>query len=213
MRESEHAVPEPDSPAPDAVTSDDVPSEEVPEAVSEDDVLAPEEIQQFEADLATLQRERDEWLDTTRRLQADFENYRKRVMREQTALVERASERLLEQLLPVLDNFELALRSIDEDTSETEMQAQPTGGEAKPESTSERFRKGVELVYADLVSVLEKSGLARIDALGAPFDPNEHEAVMQDEGDGEPVVGQVLRTGWKLKGRVLRPSMVKVTRR
>ena len=56
------------------------------------------------------QRERDEWLDTTRRLQADFENYRKRVVREQTALVERASEGLLEQLLPVLDNFELALR-------------------------------------------------------------------------------------------------------
>ncbi len=56
-----------------------------------------------------------------------------------------------------------------------------------------------------------RNGLERIDAVGAPFDPNEHEAVMQDDGDGEPVVGDVLRTGWKLKGRVLRPAMVKVT--
>ena len=150
------------------------------------------EIAQFEADLASLQRERDEWLDTTRRLQADFENYRKRVVREQTALVERASEGLLEQLLPVLDNFELALRSIGEE--------------------HEQVRKGVELVYADLVDVLERNGLERIDALGTPFDPNEHEAVMQDDGEGEPVVGDVMRTGWKLKGRVLRPAMVKVTR-
>jgi molecular chaperone GrpE len=158
-----------------------------------DDVLAPDEIQQFEADLASLQRERDEWLDTTRRLQADFENYRKRVVREQTALVERASEGLIEQLLPVLDNFELALRSIGEE--------------------HEQVRKGVELVYAELLSVLEREGLERIEAVGAPFDPNEHEAVMQEDGDGdgEPVVGDVFRTGWKLKGRVLRPSMVKVT--
>ena len=159
----------------------------------ESDVLAREEIQQFEADLASLQRERDEWLDTTRRLQADFENYRKRVVREQTMLVERASEGLVEQLLPVLDNFELALRSIGEGDD------------------TEQVRKGVELVYADLVAVLERNGLERIEAEGAPFDPNEHEAVMQEDGDGEPVVGDVLRTGWKLKGRVLRPSMVKVT--
>jgi molecular chaperone GrpE len=194
MPADEEAVPEPDAPAPDAAH---------PDQEEETDVLAPEEIQQFEADLAALQRERDEWLDTTKRLQADFENYRKRVVREQTALVERAAEGLLEQLLPVLDNFELAVR---------EMQAQPTGGEAEPESTSSRVRKGVELVYADLVSVLERNGLERIEAIGVPFDPNEHEAVLQDDGDGDPVVGDVLRTGWKLKGRVLRPSMVKVTR-
>ncbi len=93
----------------------------------------------------------------------------------------------------MLDNFELAIANLDDDTSE-------------------KVRKGVELVYADLVSVLERNGLERIEAEGTPFDPQEHEAVMQDDGAGEPVVGQVLRTGWKLKGRVLRPSMVKVTR-
>jgi molecular chaperone GrpE len=191
MPAEDEAVPGPGLPGQDAASVDDEGPD--PEEEVSDDVLAPEEIQQFEADLAAIQRERDEWLDTTRRLQADFENYRKRVVREQTSLVERASEGLVEQLLPVLDNFELTLQNVDA-------------------SADEQIRKGVELVYADLVAVLEKNGLERIDALGAPFDPNEHEAVMQEDGDGEPVVGQILRTGWKLKGRVLRPSMVKVTK-
>jgi molecular chaperone GrpE len=152
------------------------------------------EAEQFEQDIAQLQQERDDLLDTSRRLQADFENYRKRVLREQTALVERASEGLLEQLLPVLDSFELALRNVDDS------------------GVDEKVRKGIELVFAELLGVLERAGLERVEARGAPFDPNEHEAVMQDDGDGEPHVGDVLRTGWKLKGRVLRPAMVKVTR-
>src|SRR5438128_3821257 len=155
---------------------------------------APAEAEQFENDLDALQRERDELLDTTRRLQADFENYRKRVLREQTALVERATEALLEQLLPVLDSFELAVHNLE-------------AGDV-----DEKVRKGIELAFAELVGVLERAGLERIDAHGAVFDPNQHEAVMQDEGDGEPHVGDVLRTGWRLSGRVLRPAMVKVTK-
>lgn len=145
-------------------------------------------------DIDALQRERDDLLGTSQRLQADFENYRKRVLREQTALVERATEGLLEQLLPVLDSFQLALANLD---SSTDVQS---------------VRKGVELVYAELLSVLERSGLEPIAALGESFDPNVHEAVMQEDGAGEPRVGDVLRTGWKLKGRVLRPAMVKVTK-
>jgi len=171
-------------------------SGEKPEFTAEEPDLdgdpAPAEAEQLVNDLDVLQRERDDLLDTTRRLQADFENYRKRVLREQTALMERATEGLVEQLLPVLDSFELAVGNLDD--------------------VDEKVRKGIELAYAELVAVLERAGLARIDAHGAPFDPNEHEAVLQDEGDGEPVVGEVLRTGWKLGGRVLRPAMVKVTR-
>jgi len=162
-------------------------------AVSEEEAAASE----LEADLARLSRlesERDEYLDTLRRVQAEFENYRKRVIKEQTALVDRATEGLVEQLLPVLDSFELALKNAD------------TAG------SDESVRKGVELVYAELVGVLEKAGVSRIEAEGKPFDPNVHEAVMQEEGDGEPVVSDVLRTGYTLKGRVLRPAMVKVTR-
>jgi molecular chaperone GrpE len=116
------------------------------------------------------------------------------VLREQTALVERATEGLLEQLLPVLDSFELAVHNL------------------QAGDVDEKVRKGIELAFAELVGVLERAGLERIDAHGAVFDPNQHEAVMQDEGDGEPHVGDVLRTGWRLSGRVLRPAMVKVTK-
>jgi molecular chaperone GrpE len=62
------------------------------------------------------------------------------------------------------------------------------------------------------LGALEKAGLSRVEAEGKPFDPNEHEAVMQEEGEGEPVVSEVVRPGYRLKGRVLRPAMVKVTR-
>ena len=163
-------------------------------AVGDDERSDEDDAAQIVADIDALQRERDDLLGTSQRLQADFENYRKRVLREQTALVERATEGLVEQLLPVLDSFELALANLDSDTD------------------VESLRKGVELVYAELLGVLERSGLEPIAALGEPFDPNVHEAVMQDDGSGEPRVGGVLRTGWKLKGRVLRPAMVKVTR-
>jgi molecular chaperone GrpE len=164
-------------------------------AVSEEEVAA----SQLEADLARLtqiESERDEYLETLRRVQAEFENYRKRVIKEQTALVDRATSGLVEQLLPVLDSFELALKNVD----------------AAGSDDIESVRKGVELVYAELLGVLEKAGLSRIEAEGKPFDPNVHEAVMQEDGDGEPVVTDVLRTGYTLKGRVLRPAMVKVTR-
>jgi molecular chaperone GrpE len=186
----------PDPLAPDQVAADRGPADQTAatsvagsEAAGDDD-----EAGQVIADIDLLQRERNDLLDTSQRLQADFENYRKRVLREQTALVERATEGLVEQLLPVLDSFELALANLDADVD------------------IDRVRKGIELVYAELLGVLERAGLERIDALDEPFDPNEHEAVMQEDGDGEPRVGGVLRTGWKLKGRVLRPAMVKVVR-
>jgi molecular chaperone GrpE len=171
------------------------PEDEREAAVAEEEAAASE----LEADLAKLtqlETERDEYLDTLRRVQAEFENYRKRVIKEQTALVDRATEGLVEQLLPVVDSFELALKNLDAASSDE----------------VESVRKGVELVYAELLGVLEKAGLTRIEAEGKPFDPNVHEAVMQEEGDGEPVVTDVLRTGYTLKGRVLRPAMVKVTR-
>ena len=164
-------------------------------AVSEEEAAASE----LEADLARLSQvesQRDEYLDTLRRVQAEFENYRKRVIKEQTALVDRATQGLVEQLLPVLDSFELALKNSDVAGSDD----------------TESVRKGVELVYAELLGVLEKAGLSRVEAEGKPFDPNVHEAVMQEEGEGEPVVTDVLRTGYTLKGRVLRPAMVKVSR-
>ena len=77
----------------------------------------------------------------------------------------------------------------------------------------EKLRKGVELVYAKLVDALRAEGLERIEAEGKPFDPNEHEALMQTgDGDGEPVVAEVFREGYRLRGKVLRPAQVRVTR-
>ena len=177
------------------VNGNDLPPRDIDEAAVSEEEAAASELEADLARLSQLESERDEYLGMLRRVQADFENYRKRVIKEQTALVDRATEGLIEQLLPVLDSFELALKNAAADGSDVE-----------------NVRKGVELVYAELLGVLEKAGLSRIEAEGKPFDPNVHEAVMQEEGDGEPVVADVLRTGYTLKGRVLRPAMVKVTR-
>jgi molecular chaperone GrpE len=147
----------------------------------------------IEHDLDRLLDERDQMRSLAQQIQADFENYRKQAMKRETAIVERASETVLEQLLPVLDSFDAALMQLSADTDPA-------------------LRKGVELVFAQLVGVLEHAGLERIDADGQPFDPNEHEAVLQDDGEGEPVVAETMRTGYRLKGRVLRPAMVKVSR-
>jgi molecular chaperone GrpE len=165
------------------------------DAHEDDDGAAEDAAAAVESDLAELQVERTELVDTLRRVQADFENYRKRVLREQTALVDRATDRLVEELLPVLDSFEGALGTIAADTPETE-----------------KLRDGVSGIHAQLMAVLEKAGLERIDADGSPFDPNEHEAVLQDDGDGDPQVAQTMRTGYRLKGKVIRPSMVRVSR-
>jgi molecular chaperone GrpE len=148
------------------------------------------------ADLDAARAEAAQYLDHLRRLQAEFDNYRKRVVKEQTDLAELGALPVARRLLEVLDDFELALMSADETHDYA------------------RFVKGVELVYAKLVDALKAEGLERIDADGAPFDPAFHEALMQTgEGDGEPVVSDVLRPGYTLKGRVLRPAGVRVERR
>ncbi len=146
-----------------------------------------------EDDLDRLLGERDDMRALAQQIQADFENYRKQAMRRETSIVERASEGLVEKLLPVLDSFEAAVAQL-------------------PADTDPGVRKGVELVFSQLVGVLENAGLERIDADGASFDPNEHEAVMHEDGDGEPTVAATMRTGYRLKGRVVRPAMVKVTK-
>jgi molecular chaperone GrpE len=153
----------------------------------------PEAAEVLEHDLEQLLGERDQMRTLAQQIQADFENYRKQAMKRETAIVERASESLLEQLLPVLDSFDAALVQLSD-------------------ATDPALRKGVELVFAQLVGVLEHAGLERIDAAGKPFDPNEHEAVLQEDGDGDPLVAETMRTGYRLKGRVLRPAMVKVSR-
>jgi molecular chaperone GrpE len=168
--------------------------EDVEEGLGVDDVdpeaLADSEVSGSTAD-EDLVRERDEMRALAQRIQADFENYKKRVQRDQAETAERGTALLVEQLLPVLDNFDLALLSL--------------------EDADELVRKGVELVYADFVAVLERAGLERIPTDGTPFDPEVHEAVLHEPGSGEPTVVETMRSGYRLKGRVLRPAMVKVS--
>ena len=140
--------------------------------------------------------EAEQYRDHLQRLQAEFDNYRKRVLREQTTAVEQASGPVFRRLLEVLDDFDLAL-----------MHAQD-----RPDF--DRFLHGVELVYAKLVDTLRAEGLEQMDALGKPFDPENHEALLQTgDGEGDPVVADVLRPGYTLKGRVLRPAGVRVERK
>ena len=148
------------------------------------------------SDIEAVRRESTEYREHLQRLQAEFDNYRKRALKQQTQALELAAQPVMRRLLEVLDDFELALMAAND----------------KPDF--DRFLHGVELVYAKLVDTLTSEGLERIDAEGKPFDPELHDALMQTgEGEGEPVVADVLRPGYTLKGRVLRPAGVKVVRR
>ncbi|MBI2238194.1 MAG: nucleotide exchange factor GrpE [Actinobacteria bacterium] len=156
--------------------------------------LPPETPADLEEELAAARGEAAEYLDHLRRLQAEFENYRKRVLKEQTRALEMASEPLVRKLLEVLDEFQLALMAAEE----------------RPDF--DKFLRGVELVYAKLMESLKSEGLKRIEAEGKPFDPERHEALMGSSGgDGELVVADVLREGYELRGRVIRPAGVRVT--
>jgi len=144
--------------------------------------------------LAALQKERDSFKDQFLRAVADFDNYRKRIDRERREVSEYAAADVILELLPIIDNFERAL------------QAPAVGDEA--------FKKGVELIHKQMLDLLRKRGVTLIDALGADFDPNLHQAVMHEESpehrEGE-VIGE-LRKGYTMNDRLLRPAMVKVAK-
>ncbi|MGH2546645.1 MAG: nucleotide exchange factor GrpE, partial [Actinomycetota bacterium] len=172
-------------------------SDEAPEASPEETPLVDEGDVEGAPAQPDVEERATEYLADLKRLKAEFENYRKRVLREQTRALELAAEPLVGKLLEVVDEFELALMA----------------AEAKPDF--DRFLHGVELVYAKLMDILRSEGLRRIEAEDRPFDPERHEALLQAEGeaDGEPYVADVLRAGYTLKGRVIRPAGVKVGRR
>jgi molecular chaperone GrpE len=165
------------------------------EAVAED-VIERDGAEVLEADLASARSEAATYLDDLRRLQADFDNYRKRMLREQTMRVAAASQALVSRLLPVLDNFELAI------------------SHAEQSREFDRMLKGVEMVFGELREVLRSEGLSTIEAEGKPFDPSCHEAVVAVEEEGaEPgTVVDVVRNGYEFQGKVLRPAMVKVAK-
>lgn len=149
---------------------------------------------QEENEIQQLKDELKEQEEKYLRLYAEFENYKRRIQKENQTLKTYQAQGVLTDILPTIDNIERALQIEGDDESFKSLQ------------------KGVQMVYESLLRALEENGLEKIEALGQQFDPNFHQAVMQDSDDsyesGE--VTQELQTGYKLKGRVLRPSMVKV---
>lgn len=129
------------------------------------------------------------------RLMAEFQNYKKRVAKEKNDIREYATEKLVMELLPVLDNFERALAANAEDD--------PAG-----------YAKGMELIFTQMVTELQKSGLAEVEAEGQDFDPTKHNAVMTEENEEleSGKVSKVLQKGYTLNDKVIRPSMVAVTK-
>ena len=152
----------------------------------------PEEEVEVVDELAQAQKERDEYLDALQRLKAEFDNYRKRVAREEAVLAARASERLVRELVPVLDDLERAL-------------------EAAAAHEEAKLEDGVRLVHRSLAGALAKEGLAEIGTDGK-FDPHTQEALLSQPSEAEEgTVIQVLQKGYTLGDRVLRPARVVIS--
>jgi len=145
----------------------------------------------LEEQVAALEAERDEHLNDLKRVAAEFENYRKRVLRDQESLVARAHERLVKELLPVLDDLERALAAAEQHEEAT-------------------LEEGVRLVHRELAAALEREGLAEIETNGR-FDPHVHEALLSQPSEAEEgSIIEVVQKGYALGDRVVRPARVVV---
>ncbi|MEI6736194.1 MAG: nucleotide exchange factor GrpE [Actinomycetes bacterium] len=165
--------------------------------VTPEEFEVPSTVEEILDERSESEQQRDEYKDALQRLQADFENYKKRVARTSEEVVTRAVADVVAKLLPVLDALDLAQAHFtNADTSELD------SAEAKA------------LIQARglLLDTLKKEGLDRVDAAGVSFDPQIHDAVMHIEGDGSggQIVDDILRAGYQWKGTVVRPAMVRV---
>jgi len=189
MKKSEPSVPPPEAPEPDEALGDADSS-----AVTEAGNLAPEQIEE----LKTRAAKADEHWERLLRTTADFDNFKKRAARERQEAVKFANESLIQKLIPVLDNFEMALAAA-QSSSTTEMKS---------------LTDGVAMIHSQLRQTLGEAGLEELIATDRVFDPNLHEAVSQQESSevAEGQVLQQLRKGYKLRDRLLRPATVIVAK-
>lgn len=144
-------------------------------------------------------KELKEAQDRVLRLIADFDNFRKRVQREKEELYQYSSMNIIEKILPVIDNLERALQNLNQQDKEVQ-----------------NLFSGVEMIYRQLMEILAQEGLKPVEDLGFPFDPQVHEAVMQEQakkGQEDNEVVEVMRKGYKFKEKLLRPAMVKVAKK
>ena len=173
---------------------DDPPVEAEPLVPLEAATITPEQLEELKDRAAKADENWERLLRTT----ADFENFKKRVTREKQEAIRYANEGLLQKLVPVLDNFDMALSAAQ--TGQTE--------------AAQSLQAGINMIYQQLKSALVEAGLEEVDAAGKTFDPNLHEAVSQTETAGVPEgqVLQQLRKGYKLRDRLLRPATVVVAK-
>lgn len=153
--------------------------------------LMEERIENIKKELTTVTEEKDEYLNKFKRMKADFVNYRNRVNKEKEQLELKTKTEIISSLLPVIDNFERALKSVDEESE---------------------FLSGVGKIHKQLINALKKEGLEVIETEGEEFDPAYHEAVMQveSEQDESGYIVEEIQKGYLMDGKVVRPAMVKV---
>lgn len=166
------------------------------EGGDEQKIEGTESISRLKQELEDKKREVDELINKFARLQADFDNYKKRVAKERQEMSFYILEDLVSQLLPVVDNFERALNS------------------AKNTGENESLLNGLNMIFRQIKSIMEKNGVKEIEAKEKEFNPRLHEAVMQEETDKYPsnTVIEVLQKGYTLNNKVIRPSLVKVAK-
>ena len=134
-------------------------------------------------------KETNELIDRLQRLQAEFDNYKKYIEKERQEFIKYSNHELLLKVLDIIDSFELALRNKDK---------------------NEDFIKGVELIYAQLYSLLEKEGIKKINAIGQKLDPSLHEVMLTENGDEDNIISEELQGGYMINDKVLRYAKVKV---
>lgn len=166
--------------------------EEAPEEAASEGAAMQEEIEALKGQVEKLTGDLQEKKDRLLRLQADFDNFRRRSAKEREEISAVVTQNFCKDMLPLLDNFERAMAAETKDV--------------------EAFQKGVEMIFTQFQEVLKKNGLEQIEAVGQKFDPNFHQAVMrvEDHEKEDDTVAQELQKGYMVKGRVIRPSMVQV---
>ena len=166
--------------------------EEAPEEAAAADAAMQEEIEALKGQVDGLNKDLQEKKDRLLRLQADFDNFRRRSAKEREEISAVVTQNFCKDMLPLLDNFERAMAAETKDV--------------------EAFQKGVEMIFTQFQEILKKNGLEHLEAVGQKFDPNFHQAVMrvEDPEKEDDTVAQELQKGYMVKGRVIRPSMVQV---
>lgn len=166
--------------------------EEAPEEAASEAAAMQKEIEALKGQVEKLTGDLQEKKDRLLRLQADFDNFRRRSAKEREEISAVVTQNFCKDMLPLLDNFERAMAAETKDV--------------------EAFQKGVEMIFTQFQEVLKKNGLEQIEAVGQKFDPNFHQAVMrvEDPEKEDDTVAQELQKGYMVKGRVIRPSMVQV---